>query len=309
MKVISHPPLVRVLLSTFNGERYLDEQLESLASQIDARIDLLVRDDGSSDTTLSILERWRDRLTIKIIKGENKGAVASFLELVAETDLTADYYAFCDQDDVWLPEKIATATARLSELGEESPGLYCSALRVTDSDLNPRYDSPPPRLPITFGNALVQNVATGCSVVVNRAAISAARISRVDTRSVIMHDWWMLLIASSLGSVVFDPVPRVLYRQHGRNEVGHSRGLSFWRMRARRFMIGNKTGMLRKQASAFNAIYGSKISSEKRNLLEVCLGHRSGLMSAIFCVRRDRLYRQSKIDDCILRILFALGKV
>ena len=122
------PPHVAVLMATYNGAEFLSEQLDSLAVQTHGNWRLWVSDDGSADATIDILRRyqkvWReDRLIL--LSGPGRGFQANFLELTARPDISADYYAWSDQDDVWLPEKLARALERLEHLGPDRPALYC----------------------------------------------------------------------------------------------------------------------------------------------------------------------------------------
>lgn len=302
-------PTVTVLLSTYNGQQYLPEQLKSLSIQEDVNISLLVRDDGSSDSTVSIIERWSDRIPTTLISGANRGAVASFLELIYATRLDSEYYAFCDQDDYWRPTKLKNAVDSLSCLPEGHAALYCSSMSVTDAHLTPRYDSPTPRRPVSFGNALVQNVATGCTVVINKKLMEIVQSKRISAEQIVMHDWWLLLLATAVGHVIYDPVPGILYRQHGANEVGHKQGFGAWKLRAKRFLHGRLAGRISRQARAFNEAFGHLITEDKHKLLEECFMRKQGIRSAVCCVGRKRLFRQNRLDDLVLRLLYLLKKV
>lgn len=118
--------MVCVLLSTYNGEKYLEEQLNSLIKQEDVELRILVRDDGSKDRTHEILDKWQKRGHINWYEGKNKGAAQSFMDLIYNAP-EADYYAFCDQDDVWLPEKLKVAIDKIRESNEAMPCMYISS--------------------------------------------------------------------------------------------------------------------------------------------------------------------------------------
>lgn len=215
------PPL-HVLLATYNGARFLPEQLESLSAQQGVEWNLLWRDDGSSDDTPALLEafaRRTRRAAPAAAPAGRAGAMASFMHLLAAAP-AGGHYAFCDQDDVWLPGKLARAQAALSEMPAGRPAFYCGRQQLVDAALRPIGLSPLPRRPLGFRNALVQNVATGCTLVLNDAArrlILAAPPPPPET----LHDWWCyLLVSGAEGAMRFDPEPGLLYRQHASNAVG-----------------------------------------------------------------------------------------
>jgi len=211
-------PNVAVLLSTYNGAAFLQAQLESLRVQEDVLVHLYARDDGSSDGTRAILQRygviWPD--LNEVTCGPNLGATASFLQLLLTAPDDADYYAFCDQDDVWLPNKLARAIEVLS--GMEGPALYCSNVTCVDEDLRV-LGIPPAHSDHRFQHLLFENIATGCTMVLNPTA-RALITSRLPSQGVVMHDWWCALIVAALGQVHYDSEPGLLYRQHGGNLVG-----------------------------------------------------------------------------------------
>lgn len=214
-------PKVLVLLSTWNGARYLAEQIDSLLTQeLEADLQIVVRDDGSSDGTLAYLQSITDP-RVRIEAGNNIGARASFFALLrAAQQSDADYVALCDQDDVWRPSKLARALARLDPT---RPGLYASALDLVDGDLQPlgRYIHPGNR---TFAATLLVNFATGCTCVMTAALLRGLPFPE-DERQVLMHDWWLASVATLAGEVVYDPESAIAYRQHGGNHVGIKTGV------------------------------------------------------------------------------------
>jgi rhamnosyltransferase len=227
---------VFVVLSTFNGARHLRAQLESIQRQELRDWVLLVRDDGSTDETMALLQefaRQDGRIRILDSRGANRGAIASFgLLLEAAYEQGADYVFLADQDDVWLPDKLTRQLARVQEcergVAAGTPVLVHSDLTVVDSQLqlvhpsfleyqNLRHE---PREAVHV--LLVQNFVTGCASVVNRALLEVA----LPFPPVLgMHDWWLAQCAATCGVLEFLPTPLVLYRQHGANVVG-ARGFS-----------------------------------------------------------------------------------
>lgn len=212
-----------MVLSTYNGESYLREQIDSILSQKGVEVSLLVRDDGSSDSSLDILKSYeRNNNNIKICKGKNAGCAESFrilLNTAFSSNEQFDYYAFADQDDVWLPEKLSVACNKLKDCDVNQPSLYCSNLRVVDKDLNNigmKYGSD--QKLVTKGESLVCSMATGCTMVFNRKVLDI--FHAYPPRQMVIHDLWILHTCLFLGEVFYDPNAYILYRQHGRNVIG-----------------------------------------------------------------------------------------
>src|SRR6185369_14462358 len=212
-------PRVAVLLSTYNGEAFIEPQLASLRAQEGVEVRLHVRDDGSHDDTLAVLRRHADAWPqlAGVASGPNLGPAASFLELLRTAPDDADYYAFCDQDDVWLPGKLERAVEQLTASAGE-PALYCSNVTCVAEDLTvlgtPRANGDP-----RLQHLLFENIAYGCTTVLNRAARERI-VSRLPERGVVMHDWWCALVVAAFGRIHYDPQPQILYRQHAGNSIG-----------------------------------------------------------------------------------------
>ena len=216
-------PKVAILLCTYQGQQYLQAQLNSFVAQTHDNWVLWVSDDGSKDGTHAILaETVRDWKPGKIFvhNGPQEGFCANFLSLTCHVDIKADYYAYSDQDDIWKSEKLARAVACLSEVPKDTPALYCSRTRVVDADdksicMSPLFEKTP-----SFANALMQNIGGGNTMVFNEAARQLL-IEAGEKVRVVTHDWWAYLLVSGCGGQVFyDPKPTVRYRQHCSNLVG-----------------------------------------------------------------------------------------
>lgn len=215
-------PRVVVLLSTYQGERFVAEQLQSILGQLPANGRLLVRDDGSRDRTAELVEQTPDpRITLS--RGENVGFGASFLTLLSQTPDDVDMVMFADQDDVWLPGKLERAWQHLRALGDV-PALYGGAKLLVDKALRPLGRSPPWPRPPSFRNALSENIITGCTAAINQRALTLMKRAGVAD-GVQFHDWWLYLVISAFGVVVHDEEPTLLYRQHSSNQIGQGAGL------------------------------------------------------------------------------------
>lgn len=215
------PPHIAVLLASKNGAKYLDAQLASLARQSLQARSLLVSDDASTDQTVSILDRWG----IEAIRGPDQGAAQNFLSLLLRCPQNAGYAAFCDQDDVWFPDKLKRAFQALSST--TAPALYGGRVWVTDEFIRKKRLSPLRDRNLGFANALVECFAGGNTLMLNRPAINLAQKAIERAQDVATHDWWLYqLISGCGGHVIFDREPCLYYRQHKGNLAGSSAGLS-----------------------------------------------------------------------------------
>ncbi len=307
----SNTPLVTIVLSTYNGDRYLQEQIDSLLSQTYKNIKILIRDDGSTDGTYEILKNYASKnKNIEVVFEKNIGVVASFLRLVAMASSESEFISFCDQDDVWAPEKIARAVSLLKQYDPDTPLLYCGAVEIVDKELQHiRYGRTPSRK-LTINNAIVENIATGCTSVINKPAINLIVDCGVSANNISMHDWWMYILISTFGTVVFDKKSKIKYRQHENNVVGSFMGLKFWLERIKRQLKPNNKTM---QAQVVELLkrYETLMEESARVLLKnFATGTISGNVAArFFYAINTPVYRQRVVDTFILRILIVLGKI
>ena len=216
-------PTVAILLCTYNGQRYLNEQLDSVATQTYPYWRMWVSDDGSQDDTPSILTEYRSKWLngcLSIVQGPGRGFVANFLSLSCREEIQAEYYAFCDQDDVWEADKLQRALDYLQTVPADMPALYGSRTQLVDANNHELGLSAPFTRSPGFTHALTQNIACGNTMVFNHAAIALLRDAGSKV-AVVAHDWWLyLLVSGAGGQVVYDTYPSVRYRQHSGNLVG-----------------------------------------------------------------------------------------
>jgi len=303
---------VQVLLSAYNGSKYIAEQIESILNQSYHTIKLLVRDDGSTDETTNILQFYRKRYPSKIqcIKGENIGIVDSFLELLKHADPSCDYFCFCDQDDVWLPDKVERAVKFLHSY-RSIPAMVCTSTRITDDSLRPIsiWPKPPLREP-SFYNAMVQNIAVGATTTLNQQAWKLVAGKPVCSENILMHDWWAYLCVSAFGKVIFDPEPSILYRQHGNNAVGSIRSfLDLLNRKWNSYKRHRGKHLLQKQASEFYRIYGNLLDEEKRTELLFFLKERETFKDRLTYLSKCKVYRNSPFEQLLLRFLILIGYI
>ncbi len=194
-------PLVVVLLCTYNGARFLAEQLDSLQAQTHQNWVVIASDDGSTDQTLRILQQYQVKWPagkLTIVSGPQKGFCQNFLSLACEPQIVADYYAFCDQDDVWLPNKLEIAVSNITLNQQLSvPYLYCGRTNYVTDNLKPCGTSPLFFSPPSFRNALVPSIAGGNTMVFNQA--SKRLMEGAGPLDVPSHDWWMYILVTGSG--------------------------------------------------------------------------------------------------------------
>lgn len=211
---------VKILLSTYNGEEYLETQLKSLCRQKGVKVSLAVRDDASTDSTCEILEQYMNKIPLTLLRGENIGAARSFLKLLREVEPDAEYYAYCDQDDYWQSEKLLRAVKCLEEYGDSIPALYYSDVKRVGALLEKIVDPFEKNYHTEeFGATLILTAAPGCTMVFNKALLLL--LNQYEPDYLLMHDAWTLQVCAAVGGkVIYDPISCILYRQHGNNVVG-----------------------------------------------------------------------------------------
>lgn len=220
---------IAILLATYQGEKYIEEQLQSIVAQTNNNWKVFVHDDGSKDCTLDIVEDYANKYPNKfvIIEGKAQGCARdNFFFLMDHVD--APYYMCCDQDDFWLPQKIQISFEKIKKMedenGKEIPCLIFTELTVVDKELAviaermcevQQLDCEA----IRTADLLVQNKITGCTMMMNRKLVELAR-RKNNVNNIIMHDWWCALIAAEFGKLEYVPTCTILYRQHETNSVG-----------------------------------------------------------------------------------------
>ncbi|MEQ9692881.1 glycosyltransferase family 2 protein [Shimia sp. SDUM112013] len=233
---------VAVLLATYNGAENIEEQLSSIASQTCPPNLILVSDDGSTDRTKDLVAQFfasNPQINGKLVEGPCMGAARNFMSLLNMVPDWIDAAMFSDQDDVWLETKIESGTKALSDSGDPNiPTLYCGRTWVCDEKLESRKISQLRKNPC-FRHALVQNIAGGNTMMINRAAITLLKAAAAETQKVVMHDWWVYQLISGVGGqIIYDPNPHLLYRQHSSNIIGANNGLSARLKRLRNMLNG-----------------------------------------------------------------------
>ena len=303
------PGLVRVLLSTYNSARFLRPLLDSVLAQTYGPLELWVRDDGSRDETPAILADYAQRFPgrVRVNAGANVGMVRSYFTLIRDAGRDAEFTAFADHDDVWHADKIERAVAMLRAHGGAGPLMYTGRLHIVDDSGRHLADSLMPTRPLTLRNALVENVAAACTMVMNPAARDLLLEQR-ELDGVIYPDWWFYLLVSAMGTVLYDPHMTVEYRRHGGNAVGSPTGwrrvVEGWRMIVR----GRLVRQLHAQARGLGREFGSRLSLSARATLDEFLDQPRSPVGRMRHALTCRVYRQRAIDGAVVRTLLLMSE-
>lgn len=270
--------MVSILLASYNGEKYIAEQIESLLGQTIQDFTLFVCDDQSTDDTFAIINEYAQKYSDKIFVYQNEkntgGAKHNFIKMMVERK--DNYIMLCDQDDVWLPDKIEKSLLKIRELeaiyGTDEPLLVHTDLKVVDKNLNvisssfvkmsrTNYEKK------TLNHLLTRNIAAGCTQIYNKAM---ADLIFAEPEYMVVHDWWIALIASAFGKISAIYEPTILYRQHGSNSIGAKKELSFaniyYRLTNFKKMADTVKGTYT-QAKSFLSLYYDRLSHEQQDLL------------------------------------------
>lgn len=263
---------VLVLMSTYNGEIYLREQIESLVKQTNVEISILVRDDGSTDNTIKILDDYQNKGILKWYTGNNLRPAKSFMDLVEKAP-NFEYYAFCDQDDVWLEDKLEIAIKKLEQFPKDLPALYYGRPRLVDSKLNliknPKSSKD---CMLTYGSSIINSNATGCTMVFNKCLLE--KVKKATPDYIPMHDaWFHKICIISSGKLYFDDDVHILYRQHGNNAIGISNSRLNKIKKHFESLRKKKCSRSRTIQSLYNC-YKSEMSKEDKQLSELVINYK-----------------------------------
>jgi glycosyltransferase involved in cell wall biosynthesis len=302
---------VAILMGTRDGAAYLADQLRSIADQTHHNWTLLVSDDGSRDATCDIITDFaatqKQRVTIR--NGPGQGVCANFLSLAADPTIAAEVYAFCDQDDVWHPDKLRRALDWLATIPDMTPALYCGRTELMNLDGRAFGLSPLFRRPPSFRNALVQNLGGGNTMVFNRAAKTLVETAGV--REVVLHDWWVYqLVTAAGGEVRYDAQPTVKYRQHADNLIGSNDGWGARLVRLRMMLGGRFRDWNATNIAALHQVPAPSITPDNRAVLETFAKARAApLPLRLAYLRRSGVYRQTLLGNLGLFAAAILRKI
>jgi glycosyltransferase involved in cell wall biosynthesis len=307
-------PNICILMCTYNGEKFLADQLDSIKHQSYQHWRLIISDDGSTDNTLAIAKQYQAKWgsqQLEIKQGPQKGFCHNFLSIACDTAIQADLYAFSDQDDVWLPEKLANAVTYYNAIAQSEPDLprvYGTRTKIVDEHLKVIGLSPLFTLPRSFRNALVQSIAGGNTMVFNQQ--SKALLEKSGIQEIVSHDWWLYQLVKGAGGIVFyDAEPSLLYRQHADALIGAN--TSF---RAR---IGRITYVINGRFKLWNDINLKALTNvqhlftkDSQDILEIFIKFRGArFKDRIRLLEVCGLYRQTWQDTLTLWLATILNKI
>jgi len=304
-------PSCAVVLCTFNGSRFLREQLDSIASQSIHPTTILVSDDGSEDDSMRIVQAfsksWTAGKTLNL-HGPRSGYATNFLSTLAQVDPATQLIALSDQDDVWLRDKLAHAFEMLEPFGD-TPALYGAATSICDENLSVIGTSRPLKVPLDFRHAIGQNFAGGNTMVLNNAALDLVQAAWPISGHVPVHDWWLYqLVSGAGGRVLYDSRPCLYYRQHVSNEIGDAAGVMAIANRLRRMAKGDYKRWNTANLKALNKCRSLLSDSSKRVLSEVLERRNGGVARRISMMRSPGLYRQGNLGQLGLVAALALNR-
>ncbi|MBX8827252.1 glycosyltransferase [Ochrobactrum sp. SFR4] len=305
-------PEITILLATYNGEEFLDEQLNSLNNQIVDNINILVSDDGSTDDTLIILDEWRGRWSkgyFTVLTGPQKGFCENFRFLINSLEVSDTFVAFCDQDDIWRADKLDNAFKKLASLDVNAHAMYCSRSRLIDAEGREIGFSPFfPKKP-TFENALVQSLAGGNTIVLNFAAFKLLRESAKRT-SFFSHDWWCYQIVMGAGGhVIYDSVPQIDYRQHGNNIFGRNNGIRAMLRRIVALFSGDYSEWIDVNLSALEKCQDLLLVNNVDLINKFKIARKGNVVNRLLFLFKNDIKRQTYIPNIGLYVSALMGKL
>ena len=300
---------VCVLMSSYNGEKYIKEQIDSILKQTNVEISLIVRDDGSSDETINILEEYSTTDNrVQYYKGKNIGPAFSFLNLINDAPYF-DYYALADQDDVWDMDKLEIAISMLKkEANTDIPLMYYSNLRVVDEDLNfVRNAHDNPAIIENKYSVLVDSMPTGCTMVFNRKTVEM--IQQGLPEKCTMHDTWIYLICTFFGKCIYDFEPHISYRQHANNVIGTYLQKKYLKLLKERFkrIFDRELQPRYTNASNFFICFEKKLNSHDKKKIQLICNYKNSLKNRIKLLADKEIRGFTISRDVVYRVLVILG--
>ena len=305
-------PRIAVLMGTKDGAAYIDEQLRSLLAQSHPLVDLWISDDGSVDDTTVIAETWIPRWSkgrVTLVEGPRQGFAANFRSMILDRRIKADCYAFCDQDDIWEPDRLESGVRWMQAFDARTPLMFCSrTATMTETGSLVGY-SPLFRRSPSFRNALVQSIAGGNTILLN--AVARDLLAKASSRTgFVSHDWWAYLIVTGAGGIVrYDPRPLVRYRQHAANLVGANVS---WQARVSRLgrLFKGEFADWTDQNLGSLAINRDILTPDAAACLDLFMSSRDGsLFHRLKLLRESGVYRQTLLGTLGLYLAFIWQRI
>lgn len=300
---------IQVLMSTYNGQKYLKDQIDSILKQSGVNVSLLIRDDGSTDETRYILEKYEKKYeNIQVVYGNNIGWKNSFIQLLRLSGDT-EYFAFSDQDDVWLQDKLSSAVTIMRESGYKGAVLYHSISKYVDENLNELKNNRIYEEPLNGNEALLNAWTQGSNMVLNRELRDLC-IRHIPS-SHCAHDMWVYLVAYFMGHIIFDKHAHILYRQHGQNVTGGNA------LSGRKFSSRFRQAIKRLQTQDLYVNYGKELyigykdclNEESQNLLIQWAQYQDDIKIKYRLLKDRTVKRRTLIGTICLKCAIMFSKV
>ena len=297
---------IEVLMSTYNGESYLREQLDSILSQKgDFHLKVSIRDDGSTDGTKEILETYTTTSNVRITYGRNMGVNASMMHLILASERDFDFFAFSDQDDFWHSDRITKAITTLQEFPPSTPLLWSCMEELTNEHLEPYARMPSPKLLGNFYNAFLQNKTPGHTQVFNAALRNIFETFPAEKMHV--YDWILYLIACEFGQVCFCKDVCGLYRQHGNNVIGYdTEGFTLLLRRLRSLKEGEFEKTV-SQLQYYVDFFEDALKKEHKEEIKLFLSMRRNIFTRTIYALQTNIKRDTLLEAFQIRVAYILG--
>ena len=295
-----------VILSTYNGKKFVSEQIRTIMSQSEP-VDLYIRDDGSEDGTkelLNVISQGYAGRKVYLEFGDHVGIVDSYLSLIYSISSNYQFVAFSDQDDLWKPEKLQIGILKLESVGSSKPAIYGSNVIISDAHGYPKNTESSHKFP-SFVGSLVENIIIGCTLIMNNKALEVVQRYRPNnSRNIIMHDWWIYSLISYLGGqIVFDRKAYIYYRQHEKNAVGVKTGLRKSYARLKRFRATQYRDLF-KQAEELSHVPTAVEEFREELRVFMSLSNEDDLISRLSTLIRLGIRMQTISDTILLYLKF-----
>lgn len=303
-------PKVAILLCTYNGSRFLAEQIESFVRQTHENWVAYASDDGSSDDTLLLLSKYQQLLgndRLILLSGPREGFAKNFLSLIKNRSIIADYFAFSDQDDIWFDDKLERSIVKIA--ASNGPALYCSRTRLISADKQVEGYSPLFSAAPDFANALVQSIAGANTMLINSAARELLAQTPDDAR-IVAHDWLTyLLVTGCGGSVFYDPQPTLDYRQHSDNLIGANNGIRDRLVRLAKMWTGRFREWSTQNLLILTSFRIKLTPQNQRKMERFEQARQSSFFPRLYLMKKSGVYRQTLPGNISLFIAACLNRI
>ena len=295
---------VAVILSTYNGEKFLNEQIDSILNQTYTGFDLIIRDDGSKDNSLNIVKEYmKSNLNIQVFAGENVGFIKSFYTLLELAD-GYDYYSFADQDDYWEKEKLESLIKELEQIDKDKPGLVYSDSDYYDENMNFIKKGHTNRK-ASFENSLVECVSQGMTMIINKKTRDLVLNNKSNNS--IFHDQWCYMICAGLGEIRYVNKPLVRYRRLNNSVTAEGRGIiTVFKWRIKKLLIGKELKKFKTQILDFKNFFYENLEEKNKKIMNLFTEKYNFINALKKCFYLKR-FRRKLLDEIMLRILFLVG--